>query len=59
MNLNSTNQLATYNAEISRGIVHTAEYDRKMKRLQKEYNEEINTKIYKVSNWYERYKPAI
>jgi hypothetical protein len=30
--------LAVYNAECARGIVHTAEYDRRMAALQAEYD---------------------
>lgn len=33
--------LATYNAEVARGIVHTPEYDKKMARKQAEYNERV------------------
>lgn len=33
------NALATYNAEVSRGIVHTEEYKEKMAKAQKEYND--------------------
>jgi hypothetical protein len=33
------NQLATYNAERSRGIVHTPEWDAKMAALQRRFNE--------------------
>lgn len=32
--------LATYNAEVARGIVHTREYAEMMKIAQKRYNEE-------------------
>lgn len=32
------NQLAIYNAEVSRGIVHTADYAERMKALQAEYD---------------------
>lgn len=31
--------LATYNAEVARGIVHRIQYALKMEALQKEYNE--------------------
>jgi hypothetical protein len=31
--------LATYNSEVSRGILHSVEYSEKMRKLQKEYNE--------------------
>ena len=33
--------LALYNAEIKRGLVHTADYMNKMKRVQEAYNEEL------------------
>ncbi len=36
--------LATYNAERSRGIVHTTEWDAKMAELQREYDCQENTK---------------
>ena len=39
MTLNDVNRLATYNSEITRGIVHTEDYDKEMKTLQAEYNE--------------------
>lgn len=32
--------LATYNSEVARGIVHTPEYDAKMREKQKQYNEQ-------------------
>ena len=32
--------LATYNAEVSRGLVHTPEWKAKMAEKQKQYNEE-------------------
>lgn len=35
------NALAQYNSECSHGIVHTGEYNQKMKRLQDAYNEKI------------------
>lgn len=35
------NALATYNAEIGRGIVHTKEHDEKMRHLQKEYDAKV------------------
>jgi len=35
------NSLAQYNSECSHGIVHTEEYNRKMKCLQDEYDEKI------------------
>ncbi len=33
--------LALYNAEVSRGIVHTPEWHAKMKIVQKEYDKEV------------------
>lgn len=39
MTMADVNALATYNAEVSRGIAHTEEYDRRMAKLQAEYNE--------------------
>jgi len=32
-------QLAEYNSEVGRGIVHTEKYDEIMAKMQKEYNE--------------------
>ena len=34
----NTNALAKYNAEVSRGIMHTEEYKEKMEALQKAYD---------------------
>lgn len=36
--------LVTYNAEISRGIIHTDKHNRKMKILQRQYNKEMRKK---------------
>ena len=33
-----TNELAIYNAEVARGIVHTPEWDAKMAELQREFD---------------------
>lgn len=33
-----TAQLAAYNAEVARGVVHTPEWDERMKTLQAEYD---------------------
>lgn len=35
------NRLATFNSEISRGLIHTKEYKDEMRILQKEYNKKI------------------
>ena len=35
--------LATYNGEIGRGIVHTAEWDERMRLLQERYNRWVAT----------------
>jgi predicted small metal-binding protein len=35
------NALATYNAEVSRGIVHTLEWKHNMRYLQAEYNNKL------------------
>ena len=39
MTISEMNALAIYNAEVSRGIAHTEEYDQRMARLQAEWNE--------------------
>ena len=40
--------LAQYNAEVMRGILHTPEWKEKMRRIQKEYDEErLSQSIYK------------
>ena len=39
--------LAIYNGEIGRGLVHTREYVKRMKILQKEYNMKM-LKLYKI-----------
>ena len=39
MTMADVSALATYNAEVARGIVHTEDYSRRMAALQAEYNE--------------------
>uniref|UniRef100_A0A6M3X5P7 Uncharacterized protein n=1 Tax=viral metagenome TaxID=1070528 RepID=A0A6M3X5P7_9ZZZZ len=39
--------LATYNAEVMRGVVHTSEYDARMKILQDDYNSKYNKESWK------------
>lgn len=36
------NQLAKYNSEVARGIMHTEEWKQKMAQLQKTYNDELD-----------------
>ncbi|MEK6881674.1 MAG: hypothetical protein AABY22_18790 [Nanoarchaeota archaeon] len=36
------NELAEYNTRVSNGIVHTKEYQKRMKILQEEYNMWVN-----------------
>ncbi len=45
---NKFNALATYNSELSRGILHKEEYKRKMKDLQEEYDRKLK-KFYEAS----------
>lgn len=40
------NDLATYNSEVARGIVHTEEYILKMQGLQKQYDEKMRHHYY-------------
>ena len=40
MNRYDVEQLATYNSEVSRGIVHTKEYNQKMKDMQEQFDKE-------------------
>ena len=39
--LRGFNELAGYNSRVSEGVVHTEEYSKKMKKLQKQFNKWI------------------
>ena len=45
------NDLAVYNAETHRGLMHTEEWKKRMEEVQKRFNEWQRNHLYKGVNW--------
>lgn len=60
MTRDDVERLATYNSERTRGIVHTSEWQDKMKLLQQEFNEGLFTVLPPAPNrFWRRWKESL